>query len=622
MKKIFTFLLAFIFVGIFNAKSVEVEVEFTGVENAQNYVTVYEVKNSVSNSDKVEWANVEVSNMVEVADGTNTELIINPNEGYFLSGNWSPLQSSGVSISEINNNNLFAFSSKGGKIGGLVISLKTGDFGNIYEGTVVTINVTDGTEEKEPEVPYSPIELYFDIPDETPGLIQQLSFLGESVEFEEDDDPYYYTVKFNNQVNGSAPLFIQFRSNEEGELVYNVSHVDAYYIMEPGGNPIPCSVNLTGGMATIIIQEVANSVFVSFVIGVPGKDYMEYTVNVNYPEGIVITNNEGEEVALSGNNNVIRVEKIKTEVVDGGDEEEDGEEKAVEERYVYEYDVINIIAKSGYAIKSVTNSNGLPIANYETRIELYDGLVLNVDVEEKAVVYGNFTVIFEPDVFESAYYTTNGTTQIPLENINGENVITYDANTANRYQINVQPKTENAIIYPFVDGLSAGEILTEYSNTVYFGLPQDGMVIRLYVNKPESYKLLFTADNAAVNNTNVSLDGQDLKSWTSAAGNLALEGVELQITTASDIEVMLNEEKQTPESDSNGISIYVYTIESDMSFSLSSPTEDGDGNGIEEIITNPNQTITIYNLQGVRIAGPDNLKPGLYIINGKKVIIR
>lgn len=43
-------------------------------------------------------------------------------------------------------------------------------------------------------------------------------------------------------------------------------------------------------------------------------------------------------------------------------------------------------------------------------------------------------------------------------------------------------------------------------------------------------------------------------------------------------------------------------------------------NGIEEVNINPNNNAAIFNLQGVRVVKPTT--PGIYVVNGKKVIVK
>ena len=86
------------------------------------------------------------------------------------------------------------------------------------------------------------------------------------------------------------------------------------------------------------------------------------------------------------------------------------------------------------------------------------------------------------------------------------------------------------------------------------------------------------------------------------------------IEAPSNAWVMLNEEKQVASSTEGSTNIYTYKMTQDMSFVIM------DSAGVETVVDSVTGETVIYNLNGVRV-NPDNLTKGLYIINGKKVMV-
>ncbi len=155
-------------------------------------------------------------------------------------------------------------------------------------------------------------------------------------------------------------------------------------------------------------------------------------------------------------------------------------------------------------------------------------------------------------------------------------------------------------------------MMRSYSSGGY-GPMADGDIIRLFYEQPEKANVTVTAADAlAASAFRVEVDTRAASDWA----NMSLfkgSGVKI-IPVGANIKCSVDGNAVTPDSDGN----FAFTVTGDHKVALELNTS-----GIDDIDAEDADTPkVVYNLQGIRMADPDNLPAGIYIINGKKVAVK
>lgn len=155
-------------------------------------------------------------------------------------------------------------------------------------------------------------------------------------------------------------------------------------------------------------------------------------------------------------------------------------------------------------------------------------------------------------------------------------------------------------------------------STSYYITFANGDLAKVYLaSEPEKYEVTFTQNvEGAV--TSVTTDGQEYANW--ATGFTALGGTKVAVTV--DVEkAAVTVDGEKAETDDNGNYIVDITKATNIVISESS--------GIENVsILNVTKDNNVYNMQGILViknasdCDLTTLPAGLYIINGKKVVIK
>lgn len=275
---------------------------------------------------------------------------------------------------------------------------------------------------------------------------------------------------------------------------------------------------------------------------------------------------------------------------------------------------ISIAAESGCFITSVTDNDGqsyyADYSGYYT-LSLKDGMT--VDIVSGRIARDSKAIVYVDDRAAAATYfsfTRNDRSEVALETgyntvdfYSGDNPMGlswYGAPYANVYlnDATVAPMYENSTTYQ-----------VEFN---------DGDVLKIYLaSNPKTCGVTFTVgDN--VNAAAISVKRDIIKTVDNLAESVSvLAGTQFDIT-AEDISVTVNGTAVTP---ADGT--FTFTVSDDTEVSIAKPT------AISDIRAGETTTARdVYNMQGVKVIGNANsaaissLPAGIYLINGKKVVVR
>ncbi len=309
------------------------------------------------------------------------------------------------------------------------------------------------------------------------------------------------------------------------------------------------------------------------------------TFNVNMPEAVVlmgdIYNPENTTIALTGQSSTV--------------------ERSQKNATVY------LMAKSGYTIDQIL-INGEPIDEYSYnsysksyRIDLKEGMVVDVTVSEisydnKAIVYVNV------DPSAITYFCFENSERQKYDLVKGYNEVGF-AMTQNPFAWSWY--NGNTVGQVFVNGELQSPLYPESAN--YQKSLNNGDVVRIYVGEAsvKKYSVSFEGATSAVTLT------KDIVTPAVAESQNVFPGTRFEFTPVSGSVVV----------SANGVEIepvdgkITYDVNAKTTFTIT----EGIGTGIESVATEAAHEV--YTLQGSRVKG-GNPRPGLYIVNGKKTIIK
>ncbi len=237
-------------------------------------------------------------------------------------------------------------------------------------------------------------------------------------------------------------------------------------------------------------------------------------------------------------------------------------------------------------------------------------------ITTKKIVRDNVATVWVDDLNAAlyGYVVQRYSDRASVYLISGENVINFD-DSDNPYYFSFYSPTYCSI---FNNGIY---LVPQYEgSTSYYVTLLDGDAIKVYLaSEPEKYAVTIT-ESAGVENSieSVATDGQDFASW--AAGFTALKDTEITIVLAESAEVSVLVNGSAIDADEEGN--YTITVTAETNIVLDKT------NAIEDITVNTVENNNVYNLQGILVVKNasteqiSDLPAGLYIINGKKVVLK
>lgn len=275
-----------------------------------------------------------------------------------------------------------------------------------------------------------------------------------------------------------------------------------------------------------------------------------------------------------------------------------------------------IRATAEAVITSVTQ-DGTPLSkNYNDAYEITvrDGSVIEVEAEE---IRRDDTLVFYFDSPAKAsdqsqqlygYNFRCGSSGREIKLAEGYNMVNFGAVDGELMFTVYNGTTSNVFLYV------NGEIPSFSSDYVtHYFTPQDGDVLKCYVGEqPATYSLTFDVDSK-LSQPEVTVD--KITKLSSLEAQTVLPGTHVSIVPAAGDKVgsvKVGEDEISPVDGR-----YEFTVNNDAPVSI---TSDGSASviGIE---TEEAADNAVYNMQGIRV-NADKLPAGLYIINGKKVLVK
>lgn len=275
---------------------------------------------------------------------------------------------------------------------------------------------------------------------------------------------------------------------------------------------------------------------------------------------------------------------------------------------------ISIAAESGCFITSVTDNDGqsyyADYSGYYT-LSLKDGMT--VDIVSGRIARDSKTIVYVDDRAAAATYfsfTRNDRSEVALESgyntvdfYSGDNPMGlswYGAPYANVY-------LNDATVAPMYE-----------NSTTYQVELNDGDILKIYLaSNPKTCGVTFTVGDD-VNAAAISVKRDIIKTVDNLTESVSvLAGTQFDIT-AEDISVTVNGTAVTPVDGT-----FTFTVSDDTEVSIAKPTAINDIRAGETTAGSD-----VYNMQGVKVIGNANsdaissLPAGIYLINGKKVVVR
>ena len=266
--------------------------------------------------------------------------------------------------------------------------------------------------------------------------------------------------------------------------------------------------------------------------------------------------------------------------------------------------------KIGYYLISLkVNGEDVMESSYMPYDKMYKVSVtegMTVDIETAKIIYDNKMIVYvNMDPASMIYFSFTNTDREEYTLKQGYNTIGFS-------------KTQNPFTWSWYDNGNDGlvyinDVLTQptYEGTASFQDKQikDGDVVKLFIHETteKSYNVTFEGDTQdAVITKDIITPVESAEAQTVLPGTrFTFEAVE-----GKDIVVTANGEELTP-----AYGVFTIDVNADTQFMVTTNTADG-----VNTVSSQNAR-AIYNLQGVRMNGK-NLPAGMYIINGKSVMVK
>ena len=262
-----------------------------------------------------------------------------------------------------------------------------------------------------------------------------------------------------------------------------------------------------------------------------------------------------------------------------------------------------------YVTKLTVNGEDVMESSYVSYNKMYqinvtDGM--KVAIETAKITYDNKMVVYvNMDPASMVYFSFTNTDREEYTLKQGYNVIDFST-TQNPFMWSWYDNGNDGLVY-------INDVLTQptYEGTASFQDKQikDGDVVKLFIHETteKSYNVTFEGDTQdAVITKDIITPVESAEAQTVLPGTrFTFEAVE-----GKDIVVTANGEELTP-----AYGVFTIDVNADTQFKVTANTADG-VNAVSSL-----NARAIYNLQGVRMNGK-NLPAGMYIINGKSVMIK
>lgn len=275
---------------------------------------------------------------------------------------------------------------------------------------------------------------------------------------------------------------------------------------------------------------------------------------------------------------------------------------------------ISIIPESGCFITSITDGEGQSYyADYSGyyNISLKDGMTL--DIISGAVTRDSKAIVYVDDRSAAATYfsfTRNDRSEVTLQS--GYNTVEFYSGD--------NPMGLSWYGAPYANVYLNGEtVAPAYENSTSYQVSfNDGDVLKIYLaSNPKTCGVTFTV-GSDVTPADISVKRDiivSVENW--ANGFSVLQGTQVDII-AEDVSVTVNGTSVTPVDGT-----FTFTVSDDTEVSIAKPTAINDIRAGETTAARD-----VYNMRGVKVvanadnAAISNLPSGIYLIDGKKIVIR
>lgn len=280
---------------------------------------------------------------------------------------------------------------------------------------------------------------------------------------------------------------------------------------------------------------------------------------------------------------------------------------------------ILIKAADDYLIKSITDGEGNELTLSSNCLKITDGMVINVTTA--AIEYDSQFVVFLPNLenmysvyfsceYDRAYvYINSSNTSEDGYFVKG---FSSEIAASNQYMFGASGKY-NCPAY-FNDELFSS---STYVSKYFYA--KDGDIIKIYCqeNEPKSCNISFVAEEGIEPVVTYDII-KTLENWS--AGLTVLEGTRITIKPNLDVFTVKVDDEALVDDDNDGIVSFNATGDNVVTISATS--------AVESISVDHVSNGNVYNMQGILIlknaddAAVKALPAGLYIVNGKKVLVR
>lgn len=483
-------------------------------------------------------------------------------------------------------------------------------------------------------------------------------YTGQAIKLENGEN----TIKFNP--NGETPF--QIAHTNYGETLYQVSvngvaQTDSYgryYVTVADGDVLDIKADFPNEPATLTFSygenetEVLGCLSVK-VDGVPVEDF----------DGKTLTVKLGQKVTLVGNTDLYNFNY--SIYIDGVSQYFYGsyEFTVTKTEYAINVNATKYTSYSAYLTIDTPENISVYPGNSNTAMEIQAGVATAIELTSNS---NYINLMPSTDCYISSIlvngveYGSNGTSSVTVRNINENDQIIVvtgkiardksatmwvdDLNAA-QYGYGVQRYSDRASVTlvsgeavtvnfddsdnPYYLSFYSPKYCSIFNNGVY-NTPQyegstsyyitlvDGDEIKIYLaSEPEKYTVTVT-QNASDAITGFTTDGQAYSNY--ASGFNALKDTQVGITIDSTSSAQVVVDGEAVNIDENGVYNIVITKDTEIVIDNT--------NSIESIAGNEATDNNVYNLQGILViknasAEQINALPaGLYIVNGKKVVVR
>lgn len=265
--------------------------------------------------------------------------------------------------------------------------------------------------------------------------------------------------------------------------------------------------------------------------------------------------------------------------------------------------IVSIEAKDGCNITSVM-INGVDYKD-SGFITATEGMEIVVTSEK--IVRANSFVVWVDDTSAAMYYYVRNSSGI--------------VNISSGYNIVSFGEPEQYMVY----GMGSSYSNIYYNDakfTARYFTPADGDIIKMFFTcNPSTCNVTFTGD-AETEQVSVKRDiVKEIENWKS--GFSTLQGTQVDIYASEDYPILVSVDGVAVEKNSDGV--YSFVVNKDVTVNVDFDELSGIANVASDDLQKDNN---VYNMQGVLVVKNateeqiSSLQAGLYIINGKKIIIR